>query len=209
MAGTMIKLCQEIDGAFFGYTFSDEIVIISRNDHSIEANQWCSGRIQKIASLSASLATLELSKLTKQRDLEIFGDAVFYAETFVVPNFTEAINTIVLKQQQAFYAAVSNACFYELAKNHNIETVRETISNKSIGEKLDILAEHCQINFDDYYAPFRRGAACYRAPQIIQSHGQEEIRNKLTVDMELPVFSKDRGFLETIFRGGRDILRVK
>jgi tRNA(His) guanylyltransferase len=83
-AGTSIKLMQEIDGAMFAYSFNDEIVIIARNDQTIDTTAWFDNKIQKICSATASIATSEFNRLTKLSDLQIIGDPTFTSTVFAV-----------------------------------------------------------------------------------------------------------------------------
>ena len=209
MCGVMIKLSQEIDGTIFAYSFNDEIVLIARNDQTLDTQPWYDNRIQKIVSVAASIATYEFNRIAKLNGMQIFGDPIFSASTFVVPNMMEAINLLIQKQNQAFHIALSMACFYELIKKHKPETVEQTLIEKSSQAKAEILFENCGIDINTLPQPFRRGFACYRAPKIINIDGDEKIKNKLTIDMELPIFAQDHEFLGTIFKSGRDIIRAK
>jgi tRNA(His) 5'-end guanylyltransferase len=82
------------------------------------------------------------------------------------------------------------------------------LNEKSASQKLDILSKQCDINFDDYPAAFKRGSAVYRIQKVIESdEGFEKIKNKLSVDLDLPNFSREPEFLEGIITFGRDIFR--
>jgi tRNA(His) guanylyltransferase len=209
MIGVVIKLCHEIDGVVFSYHFNDEIVLVLRNDQTANTMQWCEGKVQKTASIAAALATLWFNQLSKEYDIELFGDPIFIANTFVVPNLTEAINVLIYKQQAAHYYAVHNACFYELIKKYPIDNVNRILFDKSLQEKTEILSETCNIQLDNYPLPFRRGVAVYRAPKLIDIDGVEEIRSKVNINLDLPLFVKDHSFLGGIFASGRDVLRLK
>lgn len=206
MCATIIKLAQEIDGISFIYSFNDEIVIVSRNDRHLDTNAWCDNNIQKMVSLSASVATLEFNKIAKNNIVELLGDPIFTSKTFVVPNIVEAINTLISKQQQCFYTSLHMACFYELLKKYDIETVKQTLLEKNAAAKAEILFEECGIEYNKYPLSFKRGIACYRIPKVING---EEIKNKLTIDMEIPIFTKDHNFLSTIFKNGHYIFKGK
>jgi len=209
MCAVMIKLAQEIDGTTFVYSFNDEIVLVARNDQTVETGAWYNNRIQKIVSIAASIATYEFNRIAKINGMQIFADPIFSAQTFVTPNVTEAINVLIAKQQQAFHNALSMACFYELIKKHTPEVVQQTLAEKSPQAKAEILFEECNIDFNSFPLPFRRGFACYRVPRVISTAEGEEIRNKLTIDMDIPLFTKNHEFLGNIFRAGRDIFRVR
>jgi tRNA(His) 5'-end guanylyltransferase len=208
MAGVMVKLACEIDGTVFAYSFNDEIVIISRNDQHQDTTAWLDNRIQKIASIVASIATFEFVKLLKVNDLNILGDPIFAAKTFIVPNITEVINLLISKQQQAFHSALSMACWYELIKKFSVETVRQTLNEKSAQAKSEILLEEVGIDFNHYPLPFRRGIATYRTQKIIDTPNGKEMRHKLIIDAELPIFTKDQSFLTNILSSGKDIIRL-
>ena len=199
MAGTTVKLMSEIEGAKFAYSFND-IIVIGVNSLT---EQWYDGDIQKISSSSSSIATFEFNKLSK--DIELFGDAIFSSYVFNVPNINELINVFILQQQSAFHTSLTLSCYYELMKKFDTETIKQTLMDKSATEKAEVLYETCGIDFNGYPMPYRRGFAVYRAPKMVA----DEIKSKLTVNFELPLFTKDQDFLNTIFKSGKDILRVK
>jgi len=207
-AGTMIKLMQEIDGSVISYCFNDEIIIISRNDQTNETNAWFDNRIQKIASATASIATCEFNRLAKNNDLQIIGDPTFTSSVFALPTITETINFLISKQNEAIYTAITMACFYELGKKYDISTIKQTLNEKSAQQKLDILSQQCGMNFDDYPAEFRRGAAVYRIQKIVDGgDGTDKVKNKLIVDLNLPNFAREQYFIEEIITLGKDIIR--
>jgi tRNA(His) guanylyltransferase len=203
----LLTLMGEIDGAVFGYSFSDQIIIISRNDQTLETQPWLNNDAQKISSITASIATLQFNNYAASIDLSIMGDATFYSEVFVVPSITEAINVLVAKQQDCFQSSVYQACFFELLKKHDRNDIRNMLSGTTIDEKTNLLSQECSIDFADYPLAFRRGVACYRAPKVVLYEGKEEIKHKFVLNSELPIFTKEFGFLGSIFQNGMDILR--
>lgn len=208
MCAVMIKLASEIDGTTFVYAANDEIILVSRNDQTNETGAWCNNKAQKMVSIAASVATCEFNRVAKLNDMQLLGDAIFAAKAFVVPNIVESINVLIHKQQKAYHNALSMATFYELLKKHTPDTVRQILYDKSTQEKEEILLDECDKHFDSYDTAFRRGCACYRVPKIVDTDVGQEIRNKLIVDTNLPVFTRDTEFLGSIFRQGRDIFRA-
>ena len=69
--------------------------------------------------------------------------------------------------------------------------------------KTDLLSQECNINFNDYPMIFRRGVGAYKAPKIIDG----TMKNRWSLNTELPIFTKNPDFLGNIFRMGSDILR--
>jgi tRNA(His) 5'-end guanylyltransferase len=193
LCAAMGALVQEIGGAVFGYQFDDEIVIVSRNDQTLDTQPWCNNDTQKLASIASSITTLHFNAET----VENMASATFYSYAFVVPNITEAINLLVSKQQQAFQSSVYHACHYELLKrNRNENEIADLLKNTSNSDKVALLAQECGIDYDNAYPPvFRRGAACYRAPKTVEYQGVSSTKMGWKLDASLPVFTQATGFL--------------
>jgi tRNA(His) 5'-end guanylyltransferase len=207
ICGTMIKLASEIEGTILVYSFSDKIILAINNN--VFEDQWYNGSIQKTASASAAIATYEFNRLATEKQIKLFGDPIFTSQVFNVPNITELCNSFVAFQQQAFHSTLTIAAFYELLKKYDLKVVQKMIVNKSASEKIEILMDKCNINYDSYPLPFKRGIASYRVPRVVQTADGEELKNKLIVDMELPLFVKEHDFLGRIFRTGHDLIRAK
>jgi len=205
MLSAMLKLCMEVEGALFAYQHNDEIVIVARNDQSLETEPWYDNRVQKIASITASIATTHFKNYVGSTDLNLLGEPLFTSQVFAVPNISEAINTLVYKQQQNFHTSIQFACYYELLKKHYRNTIKEMLSGLTVDEKIDLLRQECGIDFNEYPHSFRRGAACYKIPKIIEGG---TMKTKWAINPELPIFTKDQTFLSNIFKNGADIFRA-
>ena len=57
MDNTALYLCQNIQGAVIAYVQSDEITILLTDYQKLTTDAWFDGNIQKIVSVSASMAT--------------------------------------------------------------------------------------------------------------------------------------------------------
>ena len=203
LLSTCIKLCSEVEGVVFSYCYNDEIVLISKNDQTNETSAWFDNKIQKISSITASIATSHFNNYAKSIDLEIIGEALFSCKVFTVPNIIEATNTIIFKQQNNFYLSVDMACFYELIKIHDKSTVKSMLLGLSLEEKIDLLRYECNVEFNNYSNIFRRGASCYKVPVVLG----ESVKNKWFINTDLPIFSKDHEFITNIIKNGTDIFR--
>lgn len=201
---TMLKICTEIDGAVFAYQHNDEIVVIVRNDQNNDTVPWCDNKIQKITSSVSSIATFHFNKCANAIDLNLLGEPIFISQIFAVPNVMEAINTMVHKQQQNFHTSIQSACLYEFLKKYDKATILNMLSGLSVDEKIDLLNQECNIDFNQYPIIFRRGAACYKVPKVM-SDGT--MKNKWAVNHDLPVFAKDLSFLTNILKFGADVFR--
>ena len=62
MWDTMKYLCENIQGCVLGYTQSDEITLILQDYKTLSTSAWFDYEIQKICSISASMATMAFNK---------------------------------------------------------------------------------------------------------------------------------------------------
>lgn len=200
---TTLRMCNEIEGALFAYQYNDEIVVVARNDQSPETTPWYDNRIQKISSITASIATLHFNNCATTVNLNLVSEPVFTSQVFIVPNTAEAINALIYKQQHNFHTSIQFACFYELLKKYDKHTIKEMLSGLSVDEKIDLLHQECGVNFNEYPMAFKRGAACYKVPKVTSG----VVKNKWMLNPDLPIFTKDQSFLSNIFKMGHDIFR--
>lgn len=207
MCATLLRLTQEVDGAVFGYSFNDEIVLITRNDQNLDTNPWYDNDIQKIASVVSSISTLHFNNHANALDLNLIGEPVFTTNVFAVPNVMEAINVMVSKQQQAFQSSIHFACLYELLKKYDKNEIKDMLAGTGQDEKIQLLLQECDVDFNEYPSIFRRGVACYRTPKVFHVDNTDVIKNKWTLNTELPIFTREHSFLNQIFKTGVDIVR--
>ena len=65
MQSTMKYLCKHIQNCVFGYTQSDEITLILVDYDRLETSAWYDYEVQKLCSISASMATMAFNKAFK------------------------------------------------------------------------------------------------------------------------------------------------
>ena len=66
MQETTKYLCEKIQGCVFGYTQSDEITLILIDYQQLDTSAWFNYEVQKICSISASMATMAFNKFFKE-----------------------------------------------------------------------------------------------------------------------------------------------
>lgn len=104
MDATALALCAEISNARAAFVQSDEISIVT--DDTGESTPWFGGVVQKMASVSASLATATFaSAFTHPRGR---GPALFDARVFTVPSPIEVHNYLLWRQADAQRNAISS-----------------------------------------------------------------------------------------------------
>ena len=62
MNATMKYLCENIQGCKLGYTQSDEITLLLTDYDTLTTSAWFDYNVQKICSVSASMATMAFNK---------------------------------------------------------------------------------------------------------------------------------------------------
>jgi tRNA(His) 5'-end guanylyltransferase len=115
MDNTTKSLCGEIQGCVMGYCQSDEISLLLTDFDKPTTDAWFDGNIQKIVSVSASMATGFFNDhLRSASDLN-YGDpfaltdktAFFDARVFTIPDNDEVINYFIWRQKDAVRNSIS------------------------------------------------------------------------------------------------------
>lgn len=142
MDETACYLCKEIQGAKLGFVQSDEISILLTDFDKLTTDAWFDGNIQKIASISAGMAT---GKFNMLRPGKI---AIFDSRVFTIPSVTEVENYFIWRQQDTVRNSISSVAqsLYSSKELHKINTTE--------------MQEMCfkkGINWNDYPAKYKRG----------------------------------------------------
>lgn len=183
-------LCENIQGCKIGYTQSDEISLLLTNFEKLTTNSWFDNNIQKMVSVSASLATAKFNEIMKENHSEK-PLAFFDARAWVVPQH-EVCNYFIWRQQDA-------------TKNSIAMLAQSNFSHKSLqglkgNQMQDKLMLEKNINWNDLPVWQKRGAAISKVdvPKkvILEGKEQQVIRRKWDVDMNTPIFTKDRDYID-------------
>src|SRR6478736_7144028 len=97
MDATAVFLCENIQGAKFAYTQSDEISVVLTDFDNLETSAWFDYNVQKMVSVASSLATAKFNQLRAFRGETNL--AQFDARVFQVPTIDEMVNTLLWRQQ--------------------------------------------------------------------------------------------------------------
>jgi len=102
MIETCKKLCKEIQGCKVGYVQSDEISLLLTDYTKLTTDVWFDGNVQKIVSVSASMATVFFNQLRKN------NTACFDSRVFTIPEKEEVANYFVWRTQDAVRNSVQS-----------------------------------------------------------------------------------------------------
>lgn len=153
MQDTTRYLCEKIQGIKFAYTESDEISLLlidyNREDLAIQTEAWFDYRVQKIVSVSASLATLAFNKFFLRNAKAINSEevlirvqlayekaieegATFDSRAFNLPK-EEVVNYFVWRQQDAIRNSKS-----ALGQANYSQKILNGLSSNQIVEKCKV-----------------------------------------------------------------------
>lgn len=172
MDRTAAYLCDNIQGSEFAFVQSDEISILLTDFEKLQTDAWYDGNIQKIVSVSASLATAVFNELRPGKI------ALFDSRCFTIPNNIEVENYFIWRQQDATRNSVSS-------------TAQSLYSHKELnGKNGSELQEMCfkkGINWNDYAPKYKRGRLIIKEYYI----RDDAIRSKWTCIVPT-IFTQER-----------------
>lgn len=172
MNETAKYLCASIQGAKLAFVQSDEISILLTDFDQLTTDAWFDGNIQKIVSVSASLATAKFNFLRLNKI------ALFDSRVFQIPSNVEVENYFIWRQQDATRNSIQ-------AVAQSLYSHRE-LEGKNTNEQQEMIFQK-GINWNDFPIGQKRGRL------IVKTQDQE--RTRWTVYEPLPIFTQEREFL--------------
>lgn len=196
MQDTMQYLCENVQNCVLGYTQSDEISLLLIDYKTFSTAAWFDNEVQKICSISASLATYAFNTAFD-----------YYAAAFMAHNTERHIDGTNVSKDDNYDIALSRArtsaalfdsrCFNipreevtnyfywrQLdATRNSIESVgqhyfsHKELQGKTCNDIQDMLHEQKGINWNDYPTTKKRGSCCVKF-----DHGW-------VIDNEIPIFT--------------------
>lgn len=226
MNATMKYLCENIQGCKLGYTQSDEITLLLTDYDTLTTDAWFDNNVQKICSVSASMATMAFNQYFAlgaheyERDIyeawnvsedeykycdalhRKMHSAMFDSRCFNIPA-EEVTNCLIWRQQDATRNAIQmlGQCNFSHKELHN----------KSCNDIQDMLMTQKGINFNDMPTEFKRGVCCLKEeyyPEPVAGYENcpidaTSVRTRWVLDKEIPIFTQDRDYVENTFNSKR------
>ena len=186
MQRTMQYLCENIQGCVFGYTQSDEITLVLTDYETIQTDAWFGYRVQKMASVAASMATLAFNRFFQEEypsRPERFNQAMFDARVFSVPK-EDVCNCLIWRQKDATRNSIQSTGYAFLTKSR--------MHGLSSDQVQELLWSEKQINWNNYPTDCKRGAGCYKVEVMVD----DVARRKWIIDRDIPIFTQDRDYVE-------------
>ena len=181
MAETTKYLCENIQGAKLGYHQSDEISILITDFDDISTSAWFDYNLQKMCSISASLATAKFNHLRPGKL------AIFDSRVFQIPDRIEVENYFIARQKDATRNSISSVAqaLYKGAQ-------RDTLKGKNSNELQELIFQKGQ-NWNDYPVSVKRGQITFK--EIYDKDGATRSR---WTEVETPIFTQERKFLHNL-----------
>ena len=175
-------LGENIMGAKLIYHQSDEISILITNYDTIQTDSWFSNNLQKMASVSASMAAAKFNEVIRKSypDKEL---AFFDSRAWVIPQ-DEVNNYFTWRQQDASKNSISMAAFANFAHKDLHGLSGNQLQEKLFSEK--------GINWDKFPTWKKRGACIIKKEYLKEN----AMRRRWETDLDIPLFSKDRNYVE-------------
>lgn len=191
MDHTAKVLCEKVGGARLAYVQSDELSILVNPWADRNSAPWFDNCLQKFVSTTASIAAAEMTAMSP----ELFGKmkpAYFDSRAFVVP-FEEIHNYFVWRQQDATRNSIQ-----VLGQMHYSP---KQLHKKSCEVILDMLMLDKGINWNNEPTRFKRGSCVVRRDvEVPAKDGSLVTRSKWCVDLDIPIFTQDKGYIESRIR---------
>lgn len=179
MIRTMGYLCENIQGCVFGYTQSDEITLILLDYQTLQTDAWFGYEVQKICSISASMATMAFNKFFADEVENWFRTAHnevgwdspdWNAIDKQFETYKKAFNAGAMFDSRCFNIPKEEVC--NLVYWRQLDATRNSIQmmgqanfshaelqGKSCNDIQDMLHEQKGINWNDTPTPWKRGTA--------------------------------------------------
>lgn len=213
MQETARYLCENIQGCKIAYTQSDEITLLLTDYDSIDTQGWFEYNIQKMVSISSSMATLQFNRIfeknikewnnnfikngiemtDKQIDYfyllnnKLINGAIFDSRVFSIPK-EEVNNCFVWRQQDATRNSIQTVGQSNFSHKH--------LHKKSCNMIQDMLFKEKGINWNDYETPLKRGTCIVKEEYLKETDKESVMRTRWIIDKNIPIFSEDKNYIE-------------
>lgn len=208
MTETMLYLCQNIQGCVLGYTQSDEITLVLCDYQKVDTAAWFDYNVQKMVSISASMATYAFNMVLENIAADAFAEAgnqttemtdllmrkidkgaFFDARAFSLPR-NEVINCLIWRQQDATRNSIQGLA-QSLYSHKELQGINcNELQDKMFTEK--------GVNWNDLTTYQKRGTCAIRKMvNKISPTNAVVPRCEWVIDDDIPIFTQDRDYVES------------
>jgi tRNA(His) guanylyltransferase len=184
---TAAYLCKNIQGAKFAYVQSDEISILLMDSDKLTTDAWFDNNIQKMASVSASMATRAFNEARLNRRGYVQTPPMKWAEfdsrVFQIPEWTEVENYFIWRQQDCTRNSISSVAqslySHKELNGRNTTEMQEMIFQKG-------------INWNNYSAKYKNGRGIIKEEYDIQG-----LKRHHWISVDCPILTKTKDYIKS------------
>lgn len=213
MQETTKYLCENIQGCVLGYTQSDEITLVLVDYQRFESCAWFDYEIQKICSISASMATMAFNKFFRNNVENFIQDCATDYETQglcgegtveydLCKKYEKALEKGAMFDARVFNIPkeeVTNCVYWRQldASRNSIQMVGQAnfshkeLHCKTCNDIQDMLMLQKNINWNDFPTHQKRGTCVIKSDEYDEPNelGDVAIGNsRWIIDKEIPIF---------------------
>lgn len=233
MQRTMKYLCENIQGCVFGYTQSDEITLILVDYQKFTSDAWFDYEVQKLASVSASMATMAFNKYFSENVVEynLTHDPLVKRREGLLDNYISAVERGACFDARCFNIPkeeVTNLIYWRQldATRNSIQMVgqahfsHDELQDKTCNMIQDMLMTKYGINWNDFTIPCKRGTACIKVATKVtenikrepQPFGEDKVTTTIieerpiwVIDKNMPILKgEDRKYVDDLIYIGEE-----
>ena len=218
MRETMKYLCENVQNCILGYQQSDEITLILVDYKELNSSAWFNYEIQKMCSISASMATMAFNKFFGKEVNKWIIDCLGYntgkisvADIELKNAYMESLNKGAMFDSRCFNIPkeeVANLIYWRQldATRNSIQMVGQAnfshkeLQNKSCNDIQDMLFQKRNINWNDFPTHLKRGSCCVKietSTVFAIEHEDGTVKTGAVerphweIDLEIPIFKNE------------------
>lgn len=232
IAETAKYLCENIQNVKMSYQESDEISLLLVDYEKLDTDQWFDYRVDKLCSISASMATMAFNRIFNGlvREYRFNNGENFDLSTkegeekyYLLQKYQSAIDSGAMFDSRVFNIPreeVTNYLYWRQldASRNSIQMVGQAnfshkeLQNKSCNDIQDMLVIQKGINWNDFPSYQKRGSCVVRNKVVLELDGEKETcmlrdpkqgENNWIIDYDIPIFKGEgREYIERFVNVG-------
>ena len=183
MQKTANFLCENVQGCKMAYIQSDEISLLVTDYDDIKTDAWFGYEVQKMASVSASLATGQFNDM-----IYTANRAYFDSRVFSIPK-EDVCNYFLWRQQDAIRNSIQSVA-------HAHFSHKELIGKKT--NNLIQMLEDSGVYWKNLPTHLKRGSCVRKKTEEYNNAETSYIRKFWIIDTEVPLFNENRDYIEKL-----------
>ena len=219
MQDTMKYLCENIQGCVLGYTQSDEITLVLTDYEKLETDAWFDYEVEKMCSVSASMATLAFNKAFFKNCEDYFNSEVWLEKEYYYQGDSDPD---CKKYKQTMWNAFVKGAMFDSrvfnvpkedvtncvlwrqkdAERNSILSVGQAnfshkqLQNKSCKDIVAMLETEKGVIWGNLSTTLKRGSCCIKEVKTVSS--DKEV-SKWIIDNDIPRFiDEGREYIEKL-----------